>query len=147
MIIYTNLFDSIIDCCDRSGFRPRLVYTAAMLVLGLLFCLNLLSIIDLLWTLGVIHNPYLSDGTWRPQHYVYGLLCSAFIANTLLGRCQFSQDCQHRRVEPEAPMSDSQAQQSSMPKFSAIHTPGFVYVLGSAIVFLVTLTLALLTRR
>jgi hypothetical protein len=146
MDIYANLFESIIDCCDRIGIRHGLVYTIAMLLMGLALCLNLLSLIDLLWILGVAHNPYFWHGTWHPHHYVYGLLCSAFIANTLLGRSKFSADCQHLRRESEAQMPEISAPQTAMPKLSAIRTPGFAYVLGSAVFFLLTLTFALLIR-
>jgi hypothetical protein len=50
MDIYSTLFDSmIVDCLERMGIRQGLIYTAAMMALSLGFCLNLLSVMDLLW--------------------------------------------------------------------------------------------------
>src|SRR5580658_10282916 len=68
MQLYSDLFDSMMDCWDRIGFQHGLVYTAAMTALGLGFCLNLLGIVDLLWALGVLENPYRGAGTLHPQH-------------------------------------------------------------------------------
>jgi hypothetical protein len=142
MQIYTDLFESMMDWWDRIGFPHGLIYTAAMMALGLGFCLNLLSIVDLLWGLGVLANPYRGDGTLHPQHYLYGVLCCGFIANTVMARIKFSADCQRLRLTPEMHIPHF-----SMPKISLIRSPGPVYVMGSAVLFLATLTLCLLVRR
>ena len=93
MHVYTLLYESMLDYCDRVGFRLGLVYTAAMLALGLGLCLNVLSVIDLLWTARVLHSPYSRDGSLHPEHYVYALLYSGFVANTILARIKFNADC------------------------------------------------------
>ena len=141
MDIYSILFESVIDCFDRVGFRHGLAYTAAMMALGLAFCLNLLSIVDLLWALGVLENPYRADGTLHPQRYVYGVLCCGFIANTVLARIKFSADRQRLRL-----MLELQAPHISTPKITLIRSPGAAYVLGSGVLFLATLTLSVLVR-
>jgi len=129
------------DCC-RIGLRHGLVYTVAMMALGLGVSLNLLSLINLLWTLGVLDNPYGSDGTLHPRHYVYALVCLSFITNSVLARIQFSVDSQGLDLMP-----DNQTPQISVPKFSLIRTPGAMYVLGSAVLFLITVALDLLVRE
>jgi hypothetical protein len=146
MRIYSVLFESLIDCFYQMGFRHGLVYTAAMMTLGLSFCLNLLSFIDLLWSLGVLQDPYLSNGARHPQHYVYALLSSALLANSLLGRIKFRADRQCLCPAPELQMPELEAPPISMPRFSMIRAPGLAYALGSTVLFLATLTLALLTR-
>src|ERR1700733_3963150 len=92
MHVYTLLYESMLDYCDRVGFRLGLVYTAAMLALGLGLCLNVLSVIDLLWTARVLHSPYSRDGSLHPEHYVYALLYSGLVANTILARIKFNAD-------------------------------------------------------
>jgi hypothetical protein len=139
--IYTDLFESMMDCYARIGFRNGFVYTAAMLALGLGICLNLLSVIDLFWSLGVLDNPYRTNGSLHPQHYVYALLCSGFVANTALARIKFSADRQCLRLIPEM-----QSSQISMPRPALIRSPGPAYVLVSGVLFLATLALDLLIR-
>ena len=87
MDIYADLFESMLACCVRLGIRRGPLYTVAMLLLSLGLSLNILSVIDLLWMLGVLSHPYQSAGT---MHYIYALLCIAFVANTILARRQFS---------------------------------------------------------
>ncbi len=58
MEIYAGLFESMVACCGRIGVRRAPLYTLSMLALGLGLSLNILSVIDLLWTLGVLSNPY-----------------------------------------------------------------------------------------
>jgi hypothetical protein len=139
MEIYTDLFESMMDCYYLIGFRHGLVYTAAMLALGLGICLNLLTIIDLLWSLGVLDNPYLTNGSLHPQQYVCALLCGGFVANSAVARIKFGADRHCPRLTPEL-----QPPQISMPKPKLIRTPGPAYVLGSGVLFLATLTLDLL---
>ena len=87
MDIYADLFESMLACCVRLGIRRGPLYTVAMLLLSLGLSLNILSVIDLLWMLGVLSHPYQSAGT---MHYIYALLCVAFVANTILARRHFS---------------------------------------------------------
>jgi hypothetical protein len=142
MGFYTDLFESMIYCCDRIGLRHGLAYTVTMITLGLGFCLNLLILINLLWGVGAVHNPYLSAGSLHPQHYVYALLCIGLLANTVLARIKFNADNQFI-----GPMAEFQAPQVPASKWSLIRTPGAAYVLGCALLFLVTLTVNLLSRR
>jgi hypothetical protein len=142
MNIYACLYESTLDYCDRSWFRPGLVYTVAMLALGLGLSLNLLSVIDLLWTLRVLHNPYGRGGSVQPEHYVYALLYGGFIANTILARLKFSADRRYLSLMSEATTPSREAQQAP-----SVRTPGPAYVLGSVVLFVATLTVGLLTHR
>jgi hypothetical protein len=143
MQIYSALFDSlIVDCLERMGIRHGIIYTTAMLALGLGFCLNLLSIIDLLWALGVLDHPYTSGSALHPQHYVYGLLCCGFVANAALARIKFSRDCRWLHLTHE-----SQAPQIPVRNSSLIRSPGPAYVASSAVVILATATLNLVLQR
>ncbi|HEX3838816.1 MAG TPA: hypothetical protein VHW25_17820 [Steroidobacteraceae bacterium] len=90
MNLYAGLFESMLNCCGRSWLRNGPVYTVAMVALGVGVSLNLLSLLDLLSLLGIVKDPYASAGALHPQRYVGFLLCSVFIANTLLARHQFS---------------------------------------------------------
>ncbi len=121
MHIYGDLFESMLACCGRIGFRHGPVYTIAMMALGLGVSLNILSIIDVLWTLGLLHNPYESGGTLHPQRYLWTLLCLALVVNSIFARVKFSS--------------------GSRPSPRPSATAAAAYVLGSAGVFLVTLTL------
>ncbi|MEJ0008637.1 MAG: hypothetical protein WDM77_20330 [Steroidobacteraceae bacterium] len=107
------------------GIRHGPLYTIAMVALGLGITLNILSIIDLLWTLGYLSNPYQTDGGLRPQRYLCALICVAFIINTILARRKFS--------------ADSGKPWRSQHPVSAIAAPR--YMLVSSILFLVTLTM------
>jgi hypothetical protein len=86
MDIYADLFESMLACCVRLGIRRGPLYTVSMLLLSLGLSLNILSVIDLLWMLGILSNPYQSAAT---MHYIYALLCIAFVANTILARRRF----------------------------------------------------------
>jgi hypothetical protein len=142
MQIYSALFDSmIVDCLERMGIRHGLIYTTAMMALGLGLCLNLLSVIDLLWALGVLDNPYTSGSVLHPQHYVYGLLCCGFLANTVLARIKFSRDCQWLRITPERQVPPITVRNSSF-----VRSPGPAYVVSSAVLILATATLNFLVR-
>jgi hypothetical protein len=99
------------------------VLTLSMLALGVGVCLNVLSVIDLLWSLGLVTNPYQSHGQLHPQHYVCALVCAAFMLNTILARLTLSADAQSGRLPRSAP--------------SRIAAP--VYVLVSSGLFLITL--------
>ena len=101
MNLYAGLFESMLDYCGRSWLRNGPVYTVSMVALGLGVSLNILSVIDLLCLLGVVHNPYQSAGSMHPQRYVYSLLCVVFIANSLLARRQFIT----RRAGPQQSVS------------------------------------------
>jgi hypothetical protein len=127
MDIYAGLFESMLACCGRIGFRHGPVYTIAMMALGLGVSLNILSVIDLLWTLGILNNPYRADGGLHPQRYLCALLCIAFLVNTILARHKFSAD--HGRLRP--PMSRLARSAAAAP----------AYVLGSTGLFLITLSL------
>jgi hypothetical protein len=133
MNIYAFLYESLMACCDRGEFRLGIPYTVAMVALGLGLCFNLLSVIDLLWTIRVLHNPYCRDGSLHPEHYVYALLYGGFVANAILARTKFRADCHYLSLMPE-----------TLP---APRMPGPAYVLGSAVLFVVTLALGVLTYR
>jgi hypothetical protein len=141
MDIYSNLFESMISCCDRIGFRHGLICTVAMTTLGLSFCLNLLILTNLLWLLGVLQDPYRSGGGVHPQHYVLAIVCIGFVTNTILARIKFSADRQFRGHVPEF-----QIRPLAVPRLSLIRTPAAVYCLGSTLLFAVTLMLDLLIR-
>lgn len=127
MDIYAGLFESMLACCGRIGFRHGPVYTIAMMALGLGVSLNILSIIDLLWTLGILNNPYQSGGGLHPQHYLCALLCIAFIVNTILARHKFSAD------QGSLPPARSPLARSA--------TAAPAYVLASTGLFLISLSL------
>ncbi len=129
MELYRGLFASMVSCCGRIGLRHGPVYTVAMLALGLGVSLNILSVTDLLWTLRLLDNPYHSADGLHPQRYLCALLCVAFTLNTLLARRQFSAD--HRRPRPSRGLASPAAAPA--------------YILGSAAVFVVTLTIELHT--
>jgi hypothetical protein len=92
MDLYASLLESMMVCCGHTRLRRGPVYTVSMLALGLAVCLNVLSIIDLLWSLGMLADPYHSDGEPHPQRYVCALLCLALLLNTVLARRTFSVD-------------------------------------------------------
>lgn len=125
MDLYAGLFESMVSSCGRVGLRHGPVYTVAMIALGLAVSLNILSIIDLLWTLGVLHNPYQRAGVPHPQRYLCALLYVAFLSNTVLARLKFGVDRGHLRRSAHA----------------AWAAPA--YVLGSAGLFLITLPIEL----
>ena len=127
MDIYAGLFESMLACCGRIGVRHGPVYTIAMVALGVCVSLNILSVIDLLWTLGILNNPYQRGGGLHPQHYLCALLCIAFIVNTILARHKFSAD----RGSVRAPLP--------RPASSATAAPA--YVLASTGLFLISLSL------
>jgi hypothetical protein len=142
MGFYSDLFESLSYCCDHIGFRHGLVYTVVMFALGLGFGLSLLTLVNLLWMFGVLHNPYRNEGSLQPRHYVYALVCIGFIANTVFARIQFSADRISMGQGPEL-----RTPQVAVSKLSLVRTPGAAYVLGSALLFLVTLTLDLVIHR
>ena len=119
MNIYSGLFESMLECYGRTWLRAGPVYTLSMIALGVGVSLNILTVIDLLGLLGIVNNPYRSAGSVHPQHYVYALLCIAFIANSLLARRQFIVG----RAGPQHCLSAP------------------VYLLGSAALFLITLAI------
>jgi hypothetical protein len=100
MNLYGNLLESMLAWWGHTWLRRGPVYTLSMLALGLAACLNVLSVIDLLWTLGILPNPYHSEGQLHPRHYVFALLCLAFLLNTILARLKFSADRQRVRLRP-----------------------------------------------
>ncbi len=57
MDFYAELLESMMACCGRIGVRRAPLYTLSMLALGLGLSLNILSVIDLLWILGVVSKP------------------------------------------------------------------------------------------
>ena len=127
MDIYAGLFESMLACCGRIGVRHGPVYTISMMALGLGVSLNILSVIDLLWTVGILNNPYRSGGGLHPQHYLCALLCIAFIVNTILARHKFSID----RGSLHPPMSRLARSATAAP----------AYVLASTGLFLISLSL------
>lgn len=125
MDFYAGLFESMMACCGRAGLRQGPVYTLTMLALGLLVTMNLLSVIQLLWTLGVLDNPYRIDGNLHSQRFILGMLYLAFLANTVLARLKFSADRRRPRRTGVRP--------ASAP----------AYVLASMFLFVLTLCICL----
>jgi hypothetical protein len=134
MNLYAGLFDSMLDCCGRTWLRHGPIYTVATMALALAVSLNILSIIDLLWILGVLDNPYQSAGQLHPQRYVLQLLALVFIVNAILARRHFSTD--HFCLE-QASGHTRLAQDAQ----SAARRVAPAYVLGSAALFLSTLSI------
>jgi hypothetical protein len=138
MYIYAGLFESMMACCGRIGFRHGPIYTLTMIALGLAVTLNLLSVIHLLWTLGVLDNPYRIDGDPHSQRYILGMLYIAFLANTVLARLKFSADQGRvplRRVKCST--------QFTMARLASSTAAAPVYVLASTSLFIVTLSISL----
>ena len=135
MEIYAGLFESMSDCCGRVGLRAGPIYTLTMMALALGISLNLLSVIDLLWAFGILDNPYRMDGDLHLQHYLFGLLYGAFLANTVLARIKFSAD---RRVSRPAPQLRMHLAQLAASRIAAP-----VYLTGSAGFFLLTLIIGI----
>jgi hypothetical protein len=136
MKLYTRLYESLLEYSGGCG------YTVAMLALGLGLSLNLLSVMNLLWTLRVLHHPYGTAGSLRPEHYVFALLYGGFIANTILARIKYTADRRDLDMMSELP-----APAMESPEAPSAPAPGPAYVLGSAALFAVTLTLGVLTHR
>jgi hypothetical protein len=127
MDLYGSLLESMMACCGHSGLRRGPVYTLSMLALGLAACLNVLSIIDLLWSLGLLTNPYQSAGELHPQRYVCALVCLAFLLNTFLARLKFSADRDKQRI-PRHPVRASWV---AAPTYVVISTGLFLITLLS----------------
>jgi hypothetical protein len=126
MYIYAGLFESMMECCGRFGLlRHGPIYTLTMIALGLAVSLNLLSVIQLLWTFGVLDNPYRIDGDLHSQRYVFGMVYLAFLANTVLARRKFAAD--QDRLQP------IRLHRGAAP----------LYVLVSTSLFIITLSLSL----
>jgi hypothetical protein len=142
MRLYALLYESMMDFCDGLGCRFGLTYTVAMAALGLGLCFNLLSVVDLLWTLRVLDNPYSRDGTVQPRHYVFALLYGGVLANTIAARIKFAADRRCLSLLPEI-----QAPQAAPQPVPSVRMPGPAYLLGSAVVFFLSLTAGLLLHR
>ncbi len=137
MYIYAGLFESMMACCGRIGFRHGPIYTLTMIALGLAVTLNLLSVIHLLWTLGVLDNPYRIDGDLHSQRYVFGMLYIAFLANTVLARRKFSVD------QGRLPPCRVKRTQFTLARLASSTAAAPVYVLASTSLFIVTLSISL----
>ena len=126
MKIYAGLFDFMLAWCARTWLRHGPIYTVAMIALALTVSLNVLSLVDLLWIAGVLHDPYRSAGQFHPQRYVLAVLSVVFIANSLLARRLLSAEIRPIGLTPRGP-----------PGLRRLAAPA--YVLGSAATFLSTL--------
>lgn len=131
MYIYAGLFESMMACCGR-------IYTLTMVALGLGVTLNLLSVIHLLWTLGVLDNPYRLDGDLHAQRFVLGMLYLAFLANTVLARLKFSAD---QGLLPRNKIR--RGTELTMARLTSSEAAAPVYVLGSMFIFVLTLSISL----
>jgi hypothetical protein len=136
MSLYAGLFESMMACCGRAGLRRGPLYTLTMVALGLAVSLNLLSVVQLLWTLGVLDNPYRLDGDLHSQRYVLGTLYLAFLVNMILARRKFSADQQRVACLPVPRRIAIRA-----ARLAARDAAAPVYVLGSAGVFILTLSM------
>ena len=135
MYIYAGLFESMMECCGRIGLRHGPIYTLTMIALGLAVSLNLLSVIQLLWTLGVLDNPYRIDGDLHSQRYILGMVYIAFLANTILARLKFSAD-QGRLLR--IPL-----RRTPRPRPATSSAAAPLYVLVSTSLFIITLSISL----
>jgi hypothetical protein len=140
MYIYAGLFESMMECCGRIGLRHGPIYTLTMIALGLGVSLNLLSVIQLLWTLGILDNPYRLDGDLHSQRYIFGMVYVAFLANTVLARLKFSADQGRRQLSHLSRSPDPMRARPASP--SAAAAP--LYVLVSTSLFILTLSISLL---
>jgi hypothetical protein len=139
MYIYAGLFESMMECCGRLGLlRHGPIYTLTMIALGLVVSLNLLSVIQLLWTFGVLDNPYRINGDLHSQRYIFGMVYLAFLANTVLARVKFAAD--QRRLQPIR-LQRGPNLTTARPASSSAAAP--LYVLVSTSLFIVTLSLSL----
>ena len=138
MYIYAGLFESMMECCGRIGLRHGPIYTLTMIALGLAVSLNLLSVIQLLWTLGVLDNPYRLDGDLHSQRYLFGMVYLAFLANTVMARLKFSAD-QGRRQPGR--LQRSADLRRARPASSSTSAP--LYMLVSTSLFIITLSISL----
>ena len=138
MYIYAGLFESMMECCGRIGLRHGPIYTLTMIALGLAVSLNLLSVIQLLWTLGVLDNPYRLDGDLHSQRYLFGMVYLAFLANTVMARLKFSAD-QGRRQPGR--LQRSADLMRARPASSSTSAP--LYMLVSTSLFIITLSISL----
>jgi hypothetical protein len=134
MNIYALLYESMMDYCDGVGCRLGLTYTVAMAALGLGLCFNLLSVVDLFWTLRVLDNPYSRNGSLQPRHYVFALLYGGIITNSIVARIKFAADRRCLSLMPEM-----QAPQAAPQPVPSVRMPGPAYLLGSAVVFFLSL--------
>jgi hypothetical protein len=138
MYIYAGLFESMMACCGRAGFRQGPIYTLTMMALGLGVTLNLLSVIHLLWSLGVLDDPYRIDGDLHSQRYVFGMLYLAFLGNTVLARLKFSAD------QGQLPRNRiRRGSELTMARLTSCEAAAPVYVLGSMFLFVLTLSISL----
>ncbi|HTV80966.1 MAG TPA: hypothetical protein VMF03_22140 [Steroidobacteraceae bacterium] len=139
MNVYVALFNSMLECCDRMGARLGILYTTTMAALGLCLCLNVLSVIDLLWSARVVANPYAGTHGLHPQHYVYGVLYGCLALNTVLARLLF-------RADPASspPAGDEPDVDRSHQAIPWLRLPGTAYLLGSVVLFMATLAAGLL---
>jgi hypothetical protein len=140
MNLHAMLLGSMMDWCDRSAVLNRVAYTAAMMVLGLSVSLNLLSVFNLLWTLGILANPYFTAGRLSPQRYVYAALCIGLAVNMVLARRNFVADRECLHLHPQLASPEGAAH--PLPRRT-----GPFYLLGSIVLFLATLALDLMPRR
>jgi hypothetical protein len=109
-----------------------------MIALGLGVSLNLLSVIQLLWTLGVLDNPYRIDGDLHSQRYIFGMLYIAFLANTVLARRKFSADQGYLR-----PLRVKRSTQVRLARLASSAAAAPVYGLASMGLFIITLSISL----
>jgi len=138
MHIYAGLFESMMACCGRIGCGRAPIYTLTMMALGVAVTLNLLSVIHLLWTLGVLDNPYRIDGDLHSQRYIFGMVYIAFLANTVLARLKFRADQARARPVPRRRSGNV-----AMARLASSDAAAPVYVLASTGLFIITLSISL----
>jgi hypothetical protein len=134
MYIYAGLFESMMECCRRIGLRHGPIYTLTMIALGLAVSLNLLSVIHLLWSLGVLDNPYRIDGDLHSQRYLFGMVYLAFLANTVMARLKFSADQGRLQL-----LCVKRSPQVTPARVAASSAAAPLYVLVSTSLFIITL--------
>jgi len=139
MYIYAGLFESMMACCGRIGFRHGPIYTLTMIALGLAVTLNLLSVIHLLWTLGVLdqslpHRRRPAFPAVHPRNALY----RPFLPNTVLARLIFSAD------QGRLPLIRvKRSTQFTLARLASSTAAAPVYVFASTSLFIVTLSISL----
>ena len=136
---YNLLFESLVAFADCIGLRHGPIYTLVMLVLGVACGLALMSIVNVMWGLNVVANPYWHSQAWSPKHYLLGLMCLPVLASAVLARVKLADAGLYLRMMPHCTSATGSARVMGS---AARAGPQFVCVATGS--YLVTLVLAIL---